>query len=446
MKKKAMIVLLSLFIINSCLLPTSNISTSKLNDKSISSNIKIDETKKVEIEILKYSNESVIDWYKKDANSLIMKVGSTARTIGTVTLKDGTKSSNVKWNSSDNTIANVNEGIIQANKIGKTTIVATSVLDSNYKGLLNVDVVDESNFTTENEYVKKVDAYVIIDKNIKSNNIQLSLGNKLKAYSTVIMSDGIKNSNVTWESSDENILKVTSDGDIIANKVGSASVIARYKLNPKQKGIIGVEVFEKLPNEANVLENLESDSSSTSEAETSYDSEQATPENNDNVIVIPTVYPESDSSSTSEAETSYDSEQATSENSTSEVSTDLVYNPAKVILSGIEIKESSGNGDNVPNRGEYISLIPKLINSGGVSTNSLHVKASSTNSYISFTSYDNDAYYNKIGSSTSGTPTSGSISATISKDTPANTTIPIIFTVTDSYGNEWDIDGSIVVR
>ncbi|MFN4149924.1 MAG: hypothetical protein ACK4IX_03190, partial [Candidatus Sericytochromatia bacterium] len=117
-----------------------------------------------------------------------------------------------------------------------------------------------------------------------------------------------------------------------------------------------------------------------------------------------------------------------------------------ISLAGIEIKETTGNGDNVPNKGEQIYLTPKLTNNGGVSTNALTLKASSTSSYLTIESYYNSAYFEKISSGSTLKASSSSIYVTISKDTPPNSVLPITFDISDDYNNKWTVSGSITVR
>lgn len=75
--------------------PNNNNSISESNKKVTLSkedikNLKLDESKKVEIEILKPSDKSSVEWYKTNDRSMTMKIGSNARIIATAVLKDGT--------------------------------------------------------------------------------------------------------------------------------------------------------------------------------------------------------------------------------------------------------------------------------------------------------------------------------------------------------------------
>ncbi|MEK7432754.1 MAG: Ig-like domain-containing protein [Cyanobacteriota bacterium] len=239
----------STIILNSCSYISSDILNLEKPKEDISINSKkseLDLTKKVEIKILNPENKSSVEWYKKDEKTLVMKVASQANLVGIVTLKDETKSSNIDWSSSDRTIAVVNNGKVNANKVGVTTILATSNLDSNYKGLLNIEVVDDANFAETDSKsinnVKEIMAYTEIN-NKKINSLKISLNKKtINVSSSITLSDYSKNSNVIWESSDDSIATVDQNGKVLFKKDGSVSIISKYKLNPDSKALINLEI------------------------------------------------------------------------------------------------------------------------------------------------------------------------------------------------------------
>ena len=248
MLKKVSILSLVTSILFSCSIDNPFSNDTKSSKSSINSSFgDLDITKKVEIKILNPTNKSTAEWYKKDDKTVIMKIGSQSDIQGTATLKDETKSSNVTWSSSDNTIAVVNNGKITANKLGITTILATSNLDSSYKGILNVEVVDEANFASSDSKsinsVKSILAYVDIS-NKKYSSLSIGINQSISASASVILSDDQKNGNVIWESSDENIAIVDQDGKITAKKKGEITIVAKYKLNPDSKALINLEVSE----------------------------------------------------------------------------------------------------------------------------------------------------------------------------------------------------------
>ena len=205
--------------------------------------------KQVDVRILNPEDNKTVNWYKKDDKTIVMKISSQARLVGVVTLKDETKSSNVIWSSSDNTVANVNDGNVTAKKIGVTTIVAVSTLDPSYKGILNIEVVDDANFSAIDvssiNNVKDINSYVLTpDGNL--NDISLLINSSVSGVAFVTLKDKTKNSNVIWESSDNNIAIVDKDGKITAKKIGVTTIVAKYKLNPDYKALINIEVVDKL--------------------------------------------------------------------------------------------------------------------------------------------------------------------------------------------------------
>jgi hypothetical protein len=377
----------------------------------------------VDIKILNPENKSDVQWYKKDEKTIIMKVGSEAEITGTVILKNNTKSSNVTWASSDNTVALVNNGKVTAKNIGTTTIIAVSNIDSNYKGILNVEVVNEANFSfVDNESINKVksiDSYISTSLG-NQNNIKMKKGSSVSALSVVTLNDGTKNSNVIWESSDTNIATVDKDGKITTNKVGITTIVSKYKLNPNFKSLITIEVLESIENNS-LKENSDI-------AILPYVQQTPIPLPTD--TLEPNILPTEDSTPIPTPIPTIDP-------------LETEYIPANIILAGIDIKETTGNGDNVPNKGEQIYLTPKLTNNGGVSTNALTLKASSTSSYLTIESYYNSASFEKINAGSTLKASSSSIYVTISKDTPPNSVIPITFDISDDYNNKWTVSGSI---
>lgn len=212
--------------------------------------------KQVDVRILNPEDSKTVNWYKKDDKTIVMKISSQARLVGVVTLKDETKSSNVIWSSSDNTVANVNDGTVTAKKIGVTTIVAVSTLDPSYKGILNIEVVDDANFSAIDvssiNNVKDINSYVLTpDGNL--NDISLLINSSVSGVAFVTLKDKTKNSNVIWESSDNNIAIVDKDGKITAKKIGVTTIVAKYKLNPDYKALINIEVVDKLNNNKTVV-------------------------------------------------------------------------------------------------------------------------------------------------------------------------------------------------
>lgn len=207
--------------------------------------VALDITKQVTIQVLNPTNKAQANWYKKNDKTIVMKVGATAEISATVVLKDGTQSQNVTWSSSDSTVAGVKEGRISANKLGVSTVLATSNLDASYKGLLNVEVVNDANYAASDSLsinnVSAMSAYIELGSQ-RFRGIKMGVNQAVSAYAIVTLSDKTKNGNVIWETSDERIALVDPEGRIQAQKPGVTTIVAKYRLNPDVKALIEVEV------------------------------------------------------------------------------------------------------------------------------------------------------------------------------------------------------------
>ena len=128
----------------------------------------------------------------------------------------------------------------------------------------------------------------------------------------------------------------------------------------------------------------------------------------------------------------------------------LVYN-AKAFI-------DSGNGDNLPNAGESMSMDMRIQNSGTSDVIGLTATLSSISTYITFTK---DSYaYGDIGAgyyrncysyserSTADyslSPSASYYAFTIATNTPVNSIIPVTITFADTQGNTWTDSFSITV-
>ena len=439
-KNKKVYVLVSLLLFTfSCeykTLTSSLLESKKDNKLENISALEVNSPVNIDIKILNPDNKSKVEWYKKDDKTIVMKIGSQADITGTAVLKDNTKSSNVTWASSDNTVAIVNNGKVTANKIGTTTILAVSNIDSNYKGLLNIEVVNDANFSfVDNENINKVksiDSYISTSLG-NQNNLKMKKNTSVSALSVVTLNDGTKNSNIIWESSDENIATVDKDGKITTNKIGVTTIVSKYKLNPNFKSLITIEV----------LENIENNSLAENKNISILPYVQANP------IIMSTSIPKPNEIVNPIVTTPLPIGVITTPVVIPTVITsEAPYVPANLVLDKITITENGiqGNGDGVPNKGEKVQLSISLKNIGGNSSNSVNLKASTTSSFATIDSYFNNANYSKIASNDIKIPNSGLIYLTLSSTTPPNTIIPLIFTINDEFGNKYTVNGSFTTQ
>ncbi|MFN8671831.1 MAG: SUMF1/EgtB/PvdO family nonheme iron enzyme [Candidatus Sericytochromatia bacterium] len=249
--------------------PTYNPNNNNNNINNINNtpnNLFTNGVRAVEIKILDPINKNNPSWYQapienaRTGKKIVALKGSLIKEItASVTLNDGTKSNNVKWSSSDNTVVNINADngqISVGQNSAKVTVTAISVVDSSKKDVLEIEVVDQANFTlSESAKVSNVQVILADFKGGTLENKWKPFGNGASAQigatvpliATVTLQDGTKNSKVVWESSDESIATVTEDGKVKAIGLGTTSIIARYKTNPSQKGFVDIQVVQEIP-------------------------------------------------------------------------------------------------------------------------------------------------------------------------------------------------------
>lgn len=174
-----------------------------------------------------------------------MKVGATAEISATVVLKDGTKSQNVTWSSSDSTVAGIKEGRIMPTSWASALFWQRLIWSASYKGRLNVEVVNDANYAASDSLsinnVSAMSAYIELGSQ-RFRGIKMGVNQAVSAYAIVTLSDKTKNGNVIWETSDERIALVDPEGRIQAQKQGVTTIVAKYRLNPDVKALIEVEV------------------------------------------------------------------------------------------------------------------------------------------------------------------------------------------------------------
>ena len=116
-------------------------------------------------------------------------------------LSSNATNKNVIWNSSDPSIATIDsKGKITAKKIGTTIITATA--SNGNKTTCRVTVVDTISL---NEIKLEKETLTIKEKSTEQLNIIFNPSNAT-------------NKKVTWKSSNENVAKVSDDGEIIPNE------------------------------------------------------------------------------------------------------------------------------------------------------------------------------------------------------------------------------------
>ena len=140
-----------------------------------------------------------------DKTSVEVLIGQTVHLSATV-LPEATTDKTIRWSSSDDSVAMVDEGTVTAHKVGQATIKATC---GNKEASCVVNVLP------------------IVVEEISFNKTSVSL----KAGETVTLTATVKPDNatdktVTWSTSDASVATV-NDGVVTAKKVGTATITAK---------------------------------------------------------------------------------------------------------------------------------------------------------------------------------------------------------------------------
>lgn len=124
---------------------------------------------------------------------------------------DDTTEKDLRWSTSNESVATVSDGVITAKSKGTCVITVISASDENVKASCSVKVVRNVSSVT-----------------ISDTSKTLYEGESAKLYATVLP-EGADNSDVSWKSSDETVLKVDANGNISAVKFGMATVTVETK-------------------------------------------------------------------------------------------------------------------------------------------------------------------------------------------------------------------------
>ncbi len=135
-----------------------------------------------------------------------LKIGDTFKLIPTITPNNATNK-NVTWSSSDDNIATVNtKGVVTAVAVGDATITVTTE--------------DGKKTTTCAVTVKPIN---VISISLSPTTKELNIGDKF-ILATTIEPHNATNKNVTWSSSNDNIVTVNTNGELTAVAKGDATI------------------------------------------------------------------------------------------------------------------------------------------------------------------------------------------------------------------------------
>ena len=146
--------------------------------------------------------------------------------VGSKNSKDGIKSGELKYKSSNTSIATVNaKGVVTVKKKGKCKITVTSIYDSQVKGTLSLTVSkgkQKAKIT-----LKEKKASIVVGKTTTI---------KVKYFK------GISNKNIAFSSSDKKVATVSSKGKVTGKKAGKATITVTSLINKKVKAVFKVTV------------------------------------------------------------------------------------------------------------------------------------------------------------------------------------------------------------
>ena len=146
--------------------------------------------------------------------------------VGSKNSKDGIKSGELKYKSSNTSIATVNaKGVVTVKKKGKCKITVTSIYDSKVKGTLSLTVSkgkQKAKIT-----LKEKKASIVVGKTTTI---------KVKSFK------GISNKNIAFSSSDKKVATVSSKGKVTGKKAGKATITVTSLINKNVKAKFTITV------------------------------------------------------------------------------------------------------------------------------------------------------------------------------------------------------------
>ncbi|MFN8671833.1 MAG: Ig-like domain-containing protein [Candidatus Sericytochromatia bacterium] len=154
-----------------------------------------------------------------------------------VTYQDGSIDSNVKWSSSDNTVATVNadNGSISGVKEGNVTIIASSMKDPNQRASIRVSV--------KRAVVEELKTSIMLGGK-KIDNLTLKVDGTAVLQAVVKLSNGSESPNVVWTSSDKTVVSVRN-GSLTAVKKGTATITAAADSDSTKQASVVVTVEDE---------------------------------------------------------------------------------------------------------------------------------------------------------------------------------------------------------
>ena len=188
----------------------------------------------------KYTSKCTVTVTKEDIQVDSISInGLASLTVGssiklTISfIPDNATNKNIKWESSNTNIATVDEnGVVVGKKTGTVTITATTEngKKATKKITVNQKTTSQNNNNSKNNgnnsSNNKPSTISVTGVSINGGNRTMTQGDRLQLSANVQPSNAT-NKNVTWSSSNSNVVTVDSNGNIYANQPGTAVITVR---------------------------------------------------------------------------------------------------------------------------------------------------------------------------------------------------------------------------
>ncbi len=175
-------------------------------------------------------NTNIPKYLLIEPSEVVLRSGDQKLLTAFVYMPNGdsdTSNKNILWESSERGIVDIDEkGKIKAVRSGEASITA-KFKDSDVISRILVSVTDK-------KLVERID--------ITPLELKLKAGETAVLTGSVTLTDGTKNSNIIWTSSDNTIAIVNEFGKVSAVKEGVASIVANYATDSKYKKSIDITV------------------------------------------------------------------------------------------------------------------------------------------------------------------------------------------------------------
>lgn len=231
--KKSILLLISALFVNACSID-SQLTVNKGQDKA--QNVSDSQKATNDSEPAKLSNLPVSQ-VQAIPDTLVITEGNKVKANASVIYSDNTRSSDLVWTSSDNTIAVVNSttGEISGVKSGIVTILATAQRDSSKKTSITVTV-------------KRADVTEALTK-ITPTEATIKIGETTRLSAQIQLSDGSTSPNVIWTSDNKSIALI-SNGVVTGISEGTTTITAIAEGDSTKKASATITVVKTMPAQA----------------------------------------------------------------------------------------------------------------------------------------------------------------------------------------------------